>query len=90
MIKQPPYRGMQTADVRRFSSTPRISNGGLLMVLLFALHAIAYVSGQVIALNSATAHMPNVGYNAENHPRIESSSRLINLHKLHGYVYRQV
>jgi hypothetical protein len=27
IIKQPPYRGMQTADVRRFSSTRHISNG---------------------------------------------------------------
>ena len=47
---------MQTADVRRFSSTPRISNGGLLVVLWFVLRIIAHVPGQVIALNSATAH----------------------------------
>jgi hypothetical protein len=55
-IKQPPYRGMQTADVRRFSSTPRIANGGLLVVHMFALRIITRVPGQVIALNSATAH----------------------------------
>ena len=64
MIKQPPYRGMQTADVRRFSSTPGISNGGLLVVLRLALRTIARVPGQVIALNSATVHTPNVGNNS--------------------------
>jgi hypothetical protein len=36
--------------------TPRISNGGLLVVHRFALRTIVRVSGQVIALNSATAH----------------------------------
>jgi hypothetical protein len=36
--------------------TPRISNGGLLVVLWFVLRAIVRVSGQVIALNPATAH----------------------------------
>jgi hypothetical protein len=36
--------------------TPRISNGGLLVVLGFVLRIIASVPGQVIALNSATAH----------------------------------
>jgi len=36
--------------------TPRISNGGLLVVLSFALRVIVRVPGQVIALNSATAH----------------------------------
>jgi hypothetical protein len=36
--------------------TPRISNGGLLVVLKFVLCKIVRVPGQVIALNSATAH----------------------------------
>ena len=36
MIKQPPYRGMQTADVRRFSSTTHIANGGQSMLLITA------------------------------------------------------
>jgi len=36
--------------------TPRISNGGLLVVLRFALRSIAGIPGQVIALKSATAH----------------------------------
>jgi hypothetical protein len=36
--------------------TPRISNGGLLVVQGFVLRTIARVPGQVIALNSATAH----------------------------------
>jgi len=37
--------------------TPRISNGGLLVMLRFTLCTIARVSGQVIALDPATAHM---------------------------------
>jgi len=36
--------------------TPRISNGGLLVMLFFALRIIVSVHGHVIALNSATAH----------------------------------
>jgi hypothetical protein len=36
--------------------TPRISNGGLLVLHMFALRIIARVPGQVIALNSAIAH----------------------------------
>jgi hypothetical protein len=35
---------------------PRISNGGLFVVLYFALHTIARVPGQVYTLNSATGH----------------------------------
>jgi hypothetical protein len=37
-------------------TTPRISNGGLLVVLRFVFLIIVSVPGQVIALNSATAH----------------------------------
>jgi hypothetical protein len=37
-------------------TTPRISNGGLLVMPRSVLRIIARVPGQVIALNSATAH----------------------------------
>jgi hypothetical protein len=36
--------------------TPRISNGGLLVVHRFMLRTIVSVPGQVVALNFATAH----------------------------------
>jgi len=43
-------------SIENLPLTPRISNGGLLVVLWFVFRTIARVSGQVIALNSATAH----------------------------------
>jgi len=39
--------------------TPRISNGGLLVVLWLVLRTNARVPGQVIALKSTTAHTRN-------------------------------
>jgi len=36
--------------------TPRISNGGLLVVLWFSLRIIGRVPGQVFALKPVTAH----------------------------------
>ena len=40
---------------KELRTTPRISNGGLLVVLLYALRTIARVPRQVIALNSLPA-----------------------------------
>jgi len=43
-------------SIENLPLTPRISNGGFLVVHGFALRIIASVPGQVIAPNSATAH----------------------------------
>jgi hypothetical protein len=43
-------------NINALPLTPRICNGGLLVVHRFALRIIVRVPGQVIALNSATAH----------------------------------
>jgi len=58
------------------TDTPRISNGGLLVVLRSVLCPIARVPGQVIALKSATAHTRNRCVQLVNCPSVDYEKKL--------------